>query len=45
MAVLSGDLAALRQLRASGVDVDTLDRFGQTSIMLAAMHGQVRIVE
>jgi len=33
-AVVSGDIDAVRRLLASGTDVDALDRYGQTALML-----------
>ena len=39
-----GDAAALRCLLDLGEDVDSLDRFGQTALMLAARNGHVEAV-
>lgn len=44
-AVKQGDMAALRALIGSGQDVNALDRYGQTALMLAAMRGHVEVVE
>jgi ankyrin repeat protein len=36
-----GDADGLRRLLASGAAVDARDRYGQTGIMLAALHGRL----
>ena len=43
-AVASADVEALRALLESGADVDALDRYGQTGLMLAAHKGHALIV-
>lgn len=43
-AVRSGDVAAVAALLDQGVDVDSLDRHGQTALMLAAHAGHVELV-
>jgi ankyrin repeat protein len=40
-----GDVAALRTEIDAGADVDALDRYGQTALMLAARHGHAEAVE
>ncbi len=44
-AAQQGDAAALRTLLEAGEDVDSLDRYGQTALMLAAVRGHVAAVE
>ena len=39
-----GDAATLRRLLGQGEDVDSLDRFGQTALMLSARNGHVEAV-
>jgi ankyrin repeat protein len=39
-ALLAGDIAALERGLETGLDVDARDRYGQTGLMLAAMHGE-----
>ena len=43
-AVLAGDIEALERGLQAGLDVDARDRYGQTGLMLAALHGEHRIV-
>jgi uncharacterized protein len=43
-AVVSGDVEAVCELLASGADVDALDRYGQTALMLAAHKGHALVV-
>jgi ankyrin repeat protein len=38
--VLAGDIDALERLLKAGGDIDARDRYGQTGLMLAAMHGE-----
>ena len=38
-AIRSGDIERLQRLRAAGSDVNSRDRYGQTGLMVAAMHG------
>lgn len=40
----SGDAARLAELLETGAEVDTLDRYGQTALMLAARNGHVDAV-
>ena len=40
-AAVRGDAAVLRDLIDRGVDVDSLDRYGQTALMLAARSGHL----
>ena len=44
-AIRQGDVAAVKDLLRSGVNIDALDRYGQTALMLAAHHGHSEIVE
>lgn len=44
-AVTTGDAKTARELLRAGQDVNSRDRYGQTGIMLATMHGQREIVE
>lgn len=44
-AVRDGDLAALRRQVAGGADVNALDKYGQTGLMLAAQRGHLAIVD
>lgn len=43
-AVVSGDAEAVRALLTAGADVNALDRYGQTALMLAAHKGHALIV-
>ena len=43
-ALLTGDIEALERELQAGLDVDARDRYGQTGLMLAALHGQRRTV-
>jgi ankyrin repeat protein len=43
-AAREGDATALRRLIATGADVDSLDRYGQTALMLAARDGHTEAV-
>ena len=43
-AVARGDAAALRALLERGADVDSLDRYGQTALMVAARIGHLEAV-
>ena len=40
----SGDAVGLSNLLAGGADVDALDRYGQSALMLAALHGHLEAV-
>jgi uncharacterized protein len=44
-AARQGDASALRAQLESGTNVDALDRFGQSAIMLAAVRGHLEAVE
>ena len=44
-AIKRGDDQAMRALLARGTDVDALDRYGQTALMLAAQAGHRQVVE
>lgn len=44
-AVTTGDVALLARLIDDGQDINSRDRYGQTAIMLAAMHGHCRLVK
>jgi ankyrin repeat protein len=44
-AVTGGDVDAVRRWLASGGDVNTRDRYGQTALMLAAHRGHLPVVE
>ena len=39
-AAIGGDIGAIERLLANGVDIDGRDRYGQTALMLAALHGR-----
>ena len=39
-AVLAGDTRTLERCLQAGLDIDARDRFGQTGLMLAAVHGE-----
>lgn len=43
-ALKQGDALALGQMLDAGEDIDALDRYGQTSLMLAALHGKLDVV-
>lgn len=44
-AVRNGDLGGIDAQLASGVDINSLDRYGQTALMLAAHSGRLDVVE
>jgi ankyrin repeat protein len=44
-AIKQGDVEAVKEFLRSGIDIDALDRYGQTALMLAAHHGHGEIVE
>lgn len=44
-AAMNGDVDTVRQLLRSGVDIDSLDRHGQSAVMLAAHRGHREVVE
>jgi len=44
-AIEQGDFAAVRGLLRTGFDINALDRYGQTALMLAAHRGHGEIVE
>ena len=39
-----GSLDVLERLAAAGTDIDALDRYGQTALMLAAINGRTEVV-
>ncbi len=39
-----GDIKTLRRLREAGSDLDQLDRYGQTALMLSARQGHTSVV-
>lgn len=43
-AAIGGDYEAIERLLAEGIDVDSLDRFGQSALMLSALHGRDAVV-
>lgn len=43
-AILAGDETNIMRLLAAGTDIDAKDRYGQTALMLAAMHGRDGVV-
>ncbi len=43
-AAIDGDILAIERLLAEGVDVDGLDHYAQTALMLAARHGHGDVV-
>jgi ankyrin repeat protein len=43
--VTTGDVNAARRMVEEGVDVNAKDRYGQTALMLAALHGHTGLVE
>jgi ankyrin repeat protein len=40
-----GDVAGIEALLDSGVDIDSLDQYGQTALMLAAHNGRLDAIE
>lgn len=44
-AARAGDVGGIVDLLSSGVDVDSLDRHGQTALMLAAHNGCLDVIE
>lgn len=42
--ILAGDVARLEALLDGGANIDALDRYGQSGLMIAAMHGKVDVV-
>ena len=44
-AAKSGNVSALASQIATGADVDSLDGFGQSALMLTAQHGDLEAVE
>lgn len=44
-AAIGGDCETLRSCLAHGADVNSLDKYGQTALMLAAVHGNDAVVE
>jgi ankyrin repeat protein len=43
-AVRAGDVKTVERLSDAGFDIDALDRYGQTALMLAAMEGHTAVV-
>lgn len=43
-AAIDGDEATIQALLVAGVDVNSRDRYGQTALMLASMHGRDEVV-
>jgi ankyrin repeat protein len=43
-AVKGGDLASLASQIAAGADVDAIDRFGQSALMIASQRGHLEVV-
>ncbi len=43
-AAIAGDHRVMADLLAAGTSIDALDRYGQTALMLAAMHGRDEVV-
>jgi ankyrin repeat protein len=43
-AAIQGDSEVIERLLAEGLPVDSLDRHGQTALMLAALHGRDAVV-
>ena len=44
-AVIGGDIDVIGRLLGEGQAVDSLDSYGQTALMLAAVHGQTAMVD
>lgn len=44
-AVIDGDANLIERLLMEGQDIDSLDRYGQTALMLAAVRGHKAVVE
>ncbi len=43
-AAIAGDHRAIERLLAEGTEIDGRDRYGQTALMLAALHGRDEVV-
>ena len=43
-AAIDGDSEAIDRLLADGAPIDSVDRYGQTALMLAAVHGREKVV-
>ena len=43
-ALREGDVAAVTRMLHAGADVDAKDKYGQTGVMLAAIHGHAEII-
>jgi len=44
-AIRAGDAAECARLLELGYEVDALDRYGQTGLMLAALHGRLEVAQ
>ncbi len=44
-AAIDGDVQVLEALLDAGADIDSLDRYGQTALMLAAVNGRAEAVD
>ena len=44
-AILAGDTSTAERLLAAGQDVDKRDRYGQTALMVAAVHGHEPLID
>ena len=44
-AVIEGEVNDAKRLVSKGCDIDSLDRYGQTALMLSAVHGHKALVD